>query len=112
MTGCWRLLPLIAVAGCAVANSAPSSQEVVRLRDIRDACLMRNAVTLDDRRSDPAAVASAVVAACQRQNNALIDAIAGPDGFRRSQIARDIEQNSHQAATQYVLSHRAARARS
>ena len=105
------LLPLLAVAGCAVAYSAPSSDEVKRLRDIRDDCLMRNAVTLDDRRSDPAAIASAVVAACQPENAALVAAIAGPDGFRQSEIARQINQNSQQAATQYVLSHRAARSR-
>ena len=104
-----RLFPLLAVAGCAVAYSAPSSQEVIQLRDVRDACLMRNAITLDDRRSNPAAIAASVVAACQPENAALISAIAGPDGFRQSEIARQIQQDSQQAATQYVLSHRAAR---
>jgi hypothetical protein len=105
----WLLSSFAAVAGCAVAYSAPSSEEVKRLRDVRDACLMRNAVVLDDRRSDAATIGAAVVAACQRENAALISAIAGPDGFRQSEIARQVEQNSQQAATQYVLSHRAAR---
>ncbi len=102
------LIPLVALCGCAVAYSAPPAAEVKRLRDVRDACLMQNAVTLDDGRSDPAAVGRMVVAACQRENAAIIAAIAGPDGFRQSEIAREIDQNSQQAATQYVLSHRAA----
>ena len=106
----YRLLSMsVVLGGCAVAYSAPSSEEVRRLRDIRDACLMRNAVTLDDRRSDAAVIGSAVVAACQRENAAIISAIAGPDGFRQSEIARQVQQDSQQAATQYVLSHRAAR---
>ena len=109
MKPCWLLLSPLALAGCAVAYSAPSSEEVKRLRDTRDACLMQNAVTLDDYRSPPSAIAVNVVAACQRQNDAIISAIAGPDGFRRSEISRQVEQDSQQAATQYVLSHRAAR---
>jgi hypothetical protein len=102
------LLVLLPVGGCAVAYSAPSSAEVRQLRDIRDQCLMQNAIRLDDYRSDAAAVGAAVVAACGRENAALISAIAGPDGYRESEIARQINQNSQQAATQYVLSHRAA----
>ena len=108
----WRLLPLLALGGCAVVNSAPSSQEVIQLRDVRDQCLMQNAIRLDDGRSDARAVASAVVAACQRENAAIISAIAGPDGFRQSEIARQVQQDSQQAATQYVLQVRAARTRS
>ena len=111
MSGSWRLLPMLAVGGC-VAYSAPSSQQVVQLRDVRDQCLMQNAIRLDDGRSDPRAVASAVVAACQSENQAIITAIAGPDGFRQSEIARQIQQDSQQAATQYVLQVRAARTRS
>jgi len=107
-----RLLPMLALGGCAVVNSAPSSQEVVQLRDVRDQCLMQNAIRLDDGRSDPQAIAASVVAACQSENQALITAIAGPDGFRQSEIARQIQQNSQQAATQYVLQVRAARTRS
>jgi len=107
----WRLLPMLALGGCAVVNSAPSSQEVVQLRDVRDQCLMQNAIRLDDGRSDARAVASAVVAACQSENAAIISAIAGPDGFRQSEIARQVQQDSQQAATQYVLQVRAARAR-
>ena len=99
---------LLALGGCAVAYSAPPQSEVVRLRDVRDQCLMQNAVRLDDNRSDAATVGRAVVAACQPENAALVSAIAGPDGFRQSEIARQIDQNSQQAATQYVLSHRAA----
>lgn len=103
------LFSCIVLTGCAVAYGAPSSEEVKRLRDVRDACLMRNAIALDDGRSAAAAIATSVVAACQRENDVIIAAIAGPDGFRRSEIARQIEQDSQQAATQYVLSHRAAR---
>ena len=108
MVRLWRLIPLLALGGCAVVNSAPSSQEVVQLRDVRDQCLMQNAIRLDDGRSDPRAIAASVVSACQSENQALITAIAGPDGFRQSEIQRQIDQNSQQAATQYVLSHRAA----
>lgn len=107
------LIPLLALlfvlGGCAVVNTAPPPAEVARLRDVRDACLMQNAITLDDGRSDPATVAQWVVAACGRENAAIISAIAGPDGFREGEIRRQIEQNSQQAATQFVLSHRAAR---
>ena len=46
------------------------------------------------------------------ENQALIDTIAGPDGYRRSEIARQIDQNSRDAATQMVVSHRAAQRRS
>ena len=108
----WRLLPVVALGGCAVVNSAPSSQEVIQLRDVRDQCLMQNAIRLDDGRSDPRAIAASVVAACQSQNAAIISAIAGPDGFRQSEIARQVQQDSQQAATQYVLQVRAARTRS
>lgn len=107
-----RLLPLLAVAGCAAAYGAPSSSEIIQLRNQRDACLMRNAVTLDDGRSDPRAIAASVVGYCQPENNQIIAAIAGPDDFRRSEITRQVQQDSLQAATNYVLSHRAARARS
>lgn len=105
----WLLLLFLPLAGCAVAHSAPSSEEIRRLRDVRDACLMRNAITLDDHRSDAATIGAAVVAACQRENAAIISAIAGPDGFRQSEIARQVQQDSQRAATNYVLSHRAAR---
>lgn len=107
-----RLLPLLALAGCAAAYSAPSSNAIVQLRNDRDACLMRNAGVLDDGRSDPAAVGAAVVAACQPENNRIIAAIAGPDDFRRSEITRQVQQDSQQSATRYVLQYRAARARS
>ena len=97
-----------ALGACAVVNTAPPPAEVVRLRDERDACLMRNAVALDDGRSDPAAIGRMVVAACQPENAAIVSSIAGPDGFRQGEIARQVDQNSQQAATQYVLSHRSA----
>jgi hypothetical protein len=102
------LMPLAALGACAVVNTAPPPAEVARLRDVRDACLMHNAVTLDDGRSDPATIGRMVVAACQPENAAIVASIAGPDGFQQSEIARQIDQNSQQAATQYVLSHRAA----
>jgi hypothetical protein len=103
------LIPLVTLCGCAVVNSAPSSQEVVQLREARDACLARNVVALDDFRSDAATIGAAVVAACRYENQALVSAIAGPDGFRQSEISRQIGQNSLDAATQAVLSHRAMR---
>ena len=102
------LLLLLSLGGCAAVYSAPPAYEVRQLRDIRDQCLMQNAVRLDDYRSDAATVGAAVVAACGRENAALVSAIAGPDGYRESEIQRQIDQNSQQAATQYVLSHRAA----
>ena len=64
------LIPFAALCGCAVVNTAPPPAEVARLRDVRDACLMRNAITLDDGRSDAAAIGRAVVAACGRENAA------------------------------------------
>ncbi|MGH8432728.1 MAG: hypothetical protein ACREUF_20250 [Solimonas sp.] len=100
---------MLALGGCAAAYSAPSSYEIRQLRGARDACLMQNAIRLDDYRSDAATVGSAVVAACRRENAAIISAIAGPDGFRESEIARQVQQDSQQAATQYVLQNRAAR---
>src|SRR5262249_35727242 len=75
---------------------------------IRDQCLMQNAVRLDDYRSDAATVGAAVVQACGRENAALVSAIAGPDGYRESEIQRQIDQNSQQAATQHAMSQRAA----
>jgi hypothetical protein len=48
-------------------------------------------VALDDYRSDAATIGMAVVAACRYENQALVDAIAGPDGFRQSEISRQIE---------------------
>ena len=102
------LIPLVTLCGCAVVNSAPPPAEVRQLRDVRDACLARNVVALDDYRSDAASVGMAVVSACRYENAALVSAIAGPDGFRQSEIARQIDQNSRDAATQMVLSHRAA----
>jgi hypothetical protein len=96
------------LVGCAVAYGTASPNEVRYLRDQRDACLAQNAIRLDDYRSDAATVGQAVVAACSPQNQALIRAIAGPDGYREGEITREIQQNSQQAATQYVLSHRAA----
>ena len=103
------LIPFVTLCGCAVVNSAPPSAEVVQLRNVRDACLARNVVALDDYRSDAATIGMAVVAACRYENQALVSAIAGPDGFRQSEISRQIEQNSRDAATQAVLAHRAAR---
>ena len=103
------LLPLVALCGCAVANSAPPPEQVRQLRDVRDACLSRNVVALDDYRSDAATIGRAVVAACRYENQALVSAIAGPDGFRQGEISRQIEQNSLDAATQSVLAHRATR---
>ena len=103
------LIPLVALCGCAVVNTAPPPAEVAQLRDVRDACLRRNVVALDDYRSDAATVGMAVVAACRQENAALVATIAGPDGFRQSEIARQIDQNSRDAATQMVLQHRAAR---
>jgi hypothetical protein len=103
------LIPLATLCGCAVVNSAPPPAEVAQLRNVRDACLSRNVVALDDYRSDAATVGMAVVSACRYENTALVDAIAGPDGFRRGEIARQIDQNSRDAATQMVLSHRAQR---
>ena len=85
-----------------------SEAESESVRDVRDARLMRNAVTFDDGRSDAATVGRTVVAACQQENAAIVAALAGPDGFRQGEIRRQIEQNSQEAATQYVLSHRAA----
>jgi hypothetical protein len=102
------LIPLVMLCGCAAVYSAPPPGEVARLRDVRDSCLMHNAVTLDDGRSDAATVGRAVVAACRRENAAIVASIAGPDGYRESEIARQVDQDSQQAATQYVLSHRAA----
>jgi hypothetical protein len=102
------LLVVLSLGGCAAVYSAPPAYEVRELRDIRDQCLMRNAIRLDDYRSDAATVGAAVVQACGRENAALVSAIAGPDGYRQSEIQRQIDQNSQQAATQYVLSHRAA----
>ena len=103
------LVPLVTLCGCAVVNSAPPPAEVAQLRNVRDACLSRNVVALDDYRSDAASVGMAVVAACRQENAALVASIAGPDGFRQGEISRQIEQNSRDAATQMVLSHRAAR---
>jgi hypothetical protein len=96
------------LGGCAVAYGTASPAEVTQLRDQRDACLAQNAIRLDDYRSDAATVGQAVVAACSYQNDVLIRAIAGPDGYRQGEITRQVQQNSQQAATQYVLSHRAA----
>jgi hypothetical protein len=90
-------------------NSAPPPDQVRQLRDVRDACLARNVVALDDYRSDAATIGMAVVSACRYENAALVDAIAGPDGFRRGEIARQIDQNSRDAATQAVVLHRAQR---
>ena len=99
---------LLVLSGC-VAYSAPSAYEIRQLRDARDACLMQNVIRLDDYRSDAAVIGSAAVAACQREDAAIISALAGPDGFRESEMARQVQQGSQQVATQYVLSHRAAR---
>ena len=71
--------------------------------------MRRNVVALDDYRSDAATVGMTVVAACRQENATLVASIAGPDGFRQSEIARQIDQNSRDAATQMVLQHRAAR---
>jgi hypothetical protein len=101
------ILPAM-LAGCAVAYGTASPAEVTQLRNERDACLAQYAIRLDDYRSDAATVGRAVVAACGQENAALIRAIAGPDGYRESEISRQIQQNSQEAATQYVLSHRAA----
>ncbi|MGZ5910383.1 MAG: hypothetical protein ACXWLB_10955 [Reyranella sp.] len=103
------LIPFVTLCGCAVVNSAPPPQEVVQLRNARDSCLARNVAALDDYRSDAATIAMAVVAACRYENQALVSAIAGPDGFRQSEISRQIEQNSLDATTQAVLAHRASR---
>jgi hypothetical protein len=103
------LIPLVTLVGCAVVNSAPAPQEVVQLREVRDACLARNVVALDDYRSDAATIGAAVVAACRYENQALVSAIAGPDGFRQSEISRQIEQNSLDAATQGVVADRTMR---
>jgi hypothetical protein len=103
------LIPLVTLCGCAVVNTAPPPGEVAQLRDVRDACLRRNVVALDDYRSDAATVGMAVVAACRQENAAIVAAIAGPDGFRQGEISRQIEQNSQDAAIQMVLSHRAVR---
>lgn len=102
------LIPLLTLCGCAVVNSAPPPAEVAQLRNVRDACLARNVVALDDYRSDAATVGMAVVVACRQENAAIVAAIAGPDGFRQGEISRQIEQDSRNAATQMVLSHRAA----
>lgn len=83
--------------------------QVRQLRDVRDACLARNVVMLDDYRSDATTIGMAVVAACRYENAALVEAIAGPDGFQQGEISRQIEQNSRDAATQAVVSHRAMR---
>ncbi len=103
------LIPFVTLCGCAVVNSAPPAQEVVQLRDTRNSCLARNLLALDDYRSDVSTIAGAVVAACRYENQALVTAIAGPDGFRQGEIARQVEQNSLDATTQAVLAHRAAR---
>lgn len=103
------LIPLVTLCGCAVVNSAPPPEQVRQLRDVRDACLARNVVALDDYRSDAATIGMAVVAACRYENAALVQAIAGPDGFRQGEISRQIEQNSQDAATQAVVMHRAQR---
>ncbi len=110
MTRYASFIALLALSACAVVNTAPPPEQVRQLRDVRDSCLMQNAIRLDDGRSDAATIGQAVTAACGRENQALISAIAGPDGFRESEIRRQILQNSNEAATQYVLSHRAARA--
>jgi hypothetical protein len=102
------LVALAMVGGCAVAYGTASPGEVTALREQRDACLRQNAIRLDDYRSDAATIGQAVVAACSQENAVLIQAIAGPDGYRQSEITRQIQQNSQQAATQMVLSHRAA----
>ena len=102
------LIPFVTLCGCAVVNSA-QPQEVVQLRNARDACLARNVAALDDYRSDAATIGRAVVSACRYENQALVSAIAGPDGFRQGEISRQIEQNSLDAATQSVLAHRATR---
>jgi len=103
------LIPLATLCGCAVVNSAPPPAEVAQLRNVRDACLSRNVVALDDYRSDAASVGMAVVAACRQENAALVASIAGPDGFRQGEISRQIEQNSRDAATQAVVMHRSQR---
>ena len=82
------LIPLVTLCGCAVVNSAPPPEQVRQLRDARDACLARNVVALDDYRSDAATIGMAVVAACRYENAALVQAIAGPDGFRQGEISR------------------------
>jgi hypothetical protein len=99
---------LATLGGCAVAYGTASPAQVAQLRDTRDACLAQSAIRLDDYRSDAATVGQTVVAACSQENAALVRAIAGPDGYRESEIARQIQQNSQEAATQFVLSHRAA----
>lgn len=108
LSRCSLLILLAPLGGCAVAYGTASPAEVTRLRDARDACLAQYAIRLDDYRSDAATVGRAVVTACSQENAALISAIAGPDGYRGSEISRQILQNSQEAATQYVLSHRAA----
>ena len=55
------LVPLVTLCGCAVVNSAPPPDQVRQLRDVRDACLARNVVALDDYRSDAATIGMAVV---------------------------------------------------
>jgi hypothetical protein len=102
------LVVLAMVGGCAVAYGTASPGEVAALRDQRDACLRQYAVRLDDYRSDAATIGQSVVAACTQENTVLIQAIAGPDGYRQSEIRRQVLQNSQQAATQMVVSHRAA----
>jgi hypothetical protein len=94
---------------CQHRQFARATEEVVQLREARDACLSRNVAALDDYRSDAATIGMAVVAACRYENQALVSAIAGPDGFRQSEVARQIEQNSLDAATQAVVLHRASR---
>jgi len=103
------LIPFVTLCGCAVVNSAPPAAEVVQLRDVRDACLARHLVAPDYYPTDAATIGRAVVAACRYENQALVSAIAGPDGFRQGEISRQIEQNSLDATTQAVLAHRAAR---
>ncbi len=108
-----QLLMASAIVALALGACAPAyedghlSRSINKQRMERDTCLANEASSLDDGRSAPETIARAASAACNAQNDRLIQLMATMDRGGEPQITEAVRKDSVVKATSYVLTTRA-----
>ena len=103
----------MAAAGCveAAPRWVADPQEVDQANGRRNECLKQAIITLEDRQSDASTIARAATTMCKQDNVAIVYALVGPTAPDLDYVRVVVTKSSDEAATRYVLAHRASRRR-
>jgi hypothetical protein len=100
---------MFSLAACAPAyEDGHLSRDINHQRELRDKCLSREAISLDDHRSMPEMIGRSAALACSTENDKLIQLMSTMDRSGEVQITDAVRKDSIVKATSYVLGARAA----